>query len=58
MTDSTSRKFLLVVDSSAKEPYWLESIGIVAAAKPGQNELGVNENFAQIAAGAASAPAA
>lgn len=38
----------LVVDSSAKEPYWLESIGIVAAAKPGQAAPPVNENFAQI----------
>src|SRR5688572_28220233 len=26
----------LVVDNAAKEPYWLEKIGIIAAAKPGQ----------------------
>ena len=38
----------LVVDNAAKEPYWLENIGIVAAAKPGQSEPPVNENFAQI----------
>lgn len=38
----------LVVDSSAKEPYWLEKIGIIASAKPGQPSVPVNENFAQI----------
>lgn len=38
----------LVVDSSAKDPYWLEKIGIVAAAKPGQSEPPIDERFAQI----------
>lgn len=38
----------LVVDNTAKDPYWLENIGIVAAAKPGQPTPEVNENFAQI----------
>lgn len=38
----------LVVDSTAKEPFWLENIGIVAAPRPGQTEPPVNENFAQI----------
>lgn len=38
----------LVVDSTAKEPYWLENIGIVANPIPGQAELPVNEKFAQI----------
>lgn len=38
----------LVVDSSAKDPYWLENISITSAPKPGQQELAVNENFAQI----------
>jgi len=38
----------LVVDNSAKEPYWLENIGIVAAPIPGQPTPTVNENFAQI----------
>lgn len=38
----------LVVDNTAKDPYWLENIGIVAAAKPGQPVPPVNENFAQI----------
>lgn len=38
----------LVVDIHAKEPYWLENVGIVAAAKPGQTEPPVNQNFAQI----------
>ncbi len=38
----------LVADNTADEPYWLENIGILASAKPGQAELPVNENFAQI----------
>jgi protein SCO1 len=38
----------LVVDNSAAEPYWLENIGIVAAPIPGQPQVPVNENFAQI----------
>ncbi|MEO7659784.1 MAG: SCO family protein, partial [Pyrinomonadaceae bacterium] len=42
----------LVVDNSAKDPYWLENIGIVANAKPGQAELATNQNFAQIGMGA------
>ncbi len=38
----------LVVDNSAKESYWLEKIGIIASAKPGQPEPAVDERFAQI----------
>jgi protein SCO1 len=38
----------LVVDNSAKEPYWLEKIGILAAAKPGQPIPNVDERFAQL----------
>ena len=38
----------LVVDESAKEPYWLENIGIIAAPNPDQPPLPVNEKFAQI----------
>ena len=38
----------LVVDSTAKDPYWLENIGILASAKPGQAVPPVDENFAQI----------
>lgn len=38
----------LVVDNAAKEPYWLENIGIVLAPQPGQSEPPVNEKFAQI----------
>ena len=38
----------LVVDNTAKEPYWLENIGIVAHADPNQSPLPVNDNFAQI----------
>ncbi|MBA2333916.1 MAG: SCO family protein [Blastocatellia bacterium] len=38
----------LVVDSSAKDPYWLEKIGIVALPNPDQPAVPINENFAQI----------
>ena len=38
----------LVVDNTAKDPYWLEKIGILAAAKPGQPPPPVDERFAQI----------
>jgi len=38
----------LVVDKTAKDPYWLEKIGIVASANPGQPAPPLNENFAQI----------
>jgi protein SCO1 len=38
----------LVVDNSAKDGYWLEKIGIVAAPVPGQAQPAINENFAQI----------
>ena len=38
----------LVVDSSAKDPYWLEKIGIVASAKPGQANPSIDEKFAQL----------
>jgi protein SCO1/2 len=38
----------LVVDSKAKDPFWLEKIGIVAVASGNQPAVPVNENFAQI----------
>ncbi len=38
----------LVVDNAAKDPYYLENIGIVAAPNPNQSPLPINENFAQI----------
>ena len=38
----------LVVDSSAKDPFWLEKIGIVAVADPNKPQPPINENFAQI----------
>ena len=37
----------LVMDSSAPDPYWLENLGIIAAALPGQ-ELPPTENTAQV----------
>jgi len=38
----------LVVDNTAKDPYYLENIGIIAAPNPNQSPLAVNENFAQV----------
>lgn len=38
----------LVVDNTAKEPYYLENIGIVAAADPSRPAPPINENFAQV----------
>jgi protein SCO1/2 len=38
----------LVVDSTAKDPYWLEKIGIVASAKPGQDLPPVGDSGAQV----------
>lgn len=38
----------LVIDSTAKDPYWLEKIGIVASAKPGQTAPPESENAAQV----------
>jgi protein SCO1 len=38
----------LVVDNPAKEPYWLENIGIVAVLKPGQEPPPTDDRFAQI----------
>lgn len=38
----------LVVDNTAKEPYWLEKIGIIAHAGPDQAQPPINDKFAQI----------
>ena len=38
----------LVVDNTAKHPYWLEQIGIIAVPKPGQQAPPVDDRFAQI----------
>lgn len=38
----------LVVDNAAKEPFWLEKIGIVANANPNQPVPPIDERFAQI----------
>jgi protein SCO1/2 len=38
----------MVVNSAAKDPYWLENIAIVATAVEGDEELEVNKNFAQV----------
>lgn len=38
----------LVVDNAGKDPYYLENIGIVAAANPGGGDPPINEKFGQI----------
>jgi protein SCO1/2 len=38
----------LVVDNSAKDPYWLEKIGIIAAPAANQPQPPIDERFAQI----------
>ena len=38
----------LVVDNTAKDPFWLEKIGIVALPNPDQPAPAVNDKFAQI----------
>ena len=38
----------LVVDSSAKDPYFLENIGIIAVANPNMTPPPLNDNFVQI----------
>jgi protein SCO1 len=48
LTPGSEIRAELVVDNSAADPYWLENIGIIAAAKPGQEVPPINGNFAQI----------
>ena len=48
LTPGSDIRAELVVDNSAKDPYWLEKIGIVATAKPGQAQPPIDERFAQI----------
>lgn len=38
----------MVVDNSAKDPYYLENIGIVAAPNPNGSDPPINEKFAQV----------
>ena len=48
LTPGSEIKADLVVDSSSKDGFWLENIVISSAAKSGQPDMPVNENFAQI----------
>jgi protein SCO1/2 len=38
----------LVVDNAAKDPYFLENVGIIAAPNPNQSPVPLNDNFAQV----------
>jgi len=48
LTPGSEIRAELVVDSSAKDPYWLEKIGIVALPNPDLPAVPINEKFAQI----------
>lgn len=48
LTPGSDIRAELVVDNTAKEPYWLENIGIVALPNANQSPLPVNEKFAQV----------
>ncbi len=48
LTPGAEIRAQLVVDNTAKDPYWLEKIGIISIAKPGQPPVPTNENFAQV----------
>jgi protein SCO1/2 len=48
LTPGSEIRATLVVDNSAKDPYYLEKVGILAAPKPGQPVPPVDERFAQI----------
>lgn len=48
LTPGAEVRAQLVVDGSAKDPYWLEQIAVTAAADPNNPALPLNENFAQV----------
>jgi protein SCO1/2 len=48
LTPGSEVRAQLVVDSAAKDPYWLENISVIAAADPNIPAPPVNENSAQV----------
>jgi protein SCO1 len=48
LTPGSEIRAELVVDNAAKDPYYLENIGIIAAPNPNQSPVPVDERFAQI----------
>lgn len=48
LTPGSEIRAELVVDNAAKDPYYLEKVGIVALPNPNQPVVPVNEKFAQI----------
>lgn len=48
LTPGSEIRAELVVDNAAKEPYFLENVGIIARPNPDQSPVPVNDNFAQI----------
>ncbi|MBK8465160.1 MAG: SCO family protein [Chloracidobacterium sp.] len=48
LTPGSEVRAELVVDNAAKDPYYLENVGIIAAPNPDQPPVPLNENFAQV----------
>ena len=48
LTPGSEVRAELVVDNTAKDPYFLENVGIIALPNPDQPPVVVNENFAQV----------
>lgn len=48
LTPGSEIRAEMVVDNAAKDPYYLENVGIVAAPNPDQPPVPLNEDFAQI----------
>ncbi len=48
LTPGSDIRAELVVDNSAKDPYFLENVGIIAVPNPDQPPVPINDNFAQV----------
>jgi len=48
LTPGSEIRAELVVDSTAKDPYYLENVGIIALPNPDQSPVALNDKFAQI----------
>lgn len=48
LTPGSEIRAELVVDNAAREPYFLENVGIIAAPNPDQSPLPVDDRFAQV----------
>lgn len=48
LTPGSEIRAELVVDNTAKDPYYLENVGIIALPNPDQSPVAVNDKFAQV----------